>query len=132
MKSCILLTECVDLNTSDLGMGCPNCISGERECDEPESSLRCWVPGRCNGNIIGVEVTFDLFQCLPACENLPACNYFTFDAAGQICELFPSCEDDMLECPTCVSGERECQIPESLKVNRLEFRFIESLHNTAN
>ena len=88
MKSCILLTECVDLNTSDLGMGCPNCISGERECDEPESSLRCWVPGRCNGRFVGLEPSeFDLFNCLPACQDNPACNYFTFDASKKVLHL---------------------------------------------
>ena len=108
MKSCILLTECVDLNTSDLGMGCPNCISGERKCDEPESSLRCWVPGRCNGRFVGLEPSgFDLFNCLPACQDNPACNYFTFDASSQICELYSSCDDEMIECPSCISGERQ-------------------------
>ena len=49
MKSCMLLSECNTLDTSNFGMGCSKCISGEKQCDEDESGRKCWIPGRCHG-----------------------------------------------------------------------------------
>ena len=46
MKSCMLLSECNTLDTSNYGMGCSKCISGEKQCDESDSVEKCWIPGK--------------------------------------------------------------------------------------
>ena len=45
MKSCMLLSECHTLDTSNYGMGCSKCISGEKQCDDSDSGSKCWIPG---------------------------------------------------------------------------------------
>ena len=45
MKSCMLLSECHTLDTSNYGMGCSKCISGEKQCDDSHSGSKCWIPG---------------------------------------------------------------------------------------
>ena len=87
MKSCMLLSECNTLDTSNYGMGCRKCISGEKECDESETGSKCWIPGRCHGVMIGLEKTCSQKDCLGACLHNSQCNYFTYDAKTQFCEL---------------------------------------------
>ena len=96
---CTKISSCED----DM-LECPTCVSGERECHIPES-LKCWVPGKCNGEMIGFEKTCSQKDCLGACQHNSACNYFNYDAKTQLCKLLFSCDDDMIECHTCVSGE---------------------------
>ena len=109
MKSCILLSECNTLDTSNYGMGCSRCISGEKDC-EAENNGKCWIPGRCKGVMIGLEKTCSQKDCLGACQANANCNFFTYDARTQFCEMLSSCTSVDNSCLTCVVGEDQCSI----------------------
>ena len=110
MKSCMLLSECNTLDTSNYGMGCSKCISGQKECDDSETGSKCWVPGRCHGVMIGLEKTCSQKDCLGACQHNSQCNYFTYDAKTQFCEMMSECKFIDDSCKTCVSGEDQCTV----------------------
>lgn len=111
MKSCILLSECNTLDTSKYGMGCSRCISGQKECDESNGSGgKCWIPGRCKGVMIGLEKTCSQKDCLGACQANGNCNFFTYDARTQFCEMLSGCSTVDNSCLTCVSGEDQCSV----------------------
>ena len=68
------------------------------------------ISGRCHGMMVGIERTCSQKDCLGACQHSSQCNYFTYDAKTQFCEMLADCKFIDDTCKTCVSGEDQCSV----------------------
>ena len=79
-----------------------------------QQQQRCFVQGECNGSfeVPGKDVD-DRYQCRKACQASPYCNWFTFYAKTNFCQLHRNClKLDNSACSDCVSGVKDCSEPE--------------------
>jgi hypothetical protein len=60
--------------------------------------------------MVGIERTCSQKDCLGACQHSSQCNYFTYDAKTQFCEMLSDCKFIDDTCKTCVSGEDQCSV----------------------
>ena len=57
--------------------------------------------------------TEDEFECLENCKAIEECKWFTFYKSLGMCESLQNCVSiDIDNCPDCISGQKECSIPE--------------------
>ena len=76
----------------------------------PMYSKTSIISGRCHGMMVGIERTCSQKDCLGACQHSSQCNYFTYDAKTQFCEMLSDCKFIDDTCKTCVSGEDQCSV----------------------
>ena len=84
------------------------------KAEHKSEDYQCFVAGECTfGQQVDVLESADELQCLTICQATANCTWFTFFPNSESCELFSSCGtvDDTL-CPECISGQKECSIPE--------------------
>ena len=95
---CLTLTNCTSLDD------CATCVSGEVSCE----AYTCFVPGGCQGSILGHQDLPDQTECLNACKAMSGCDWFTYFIDTAVCALYSTCQVTEAICERCVSGEREC------------------------
>ena len=74
----------------------------------------CFSNGECKESFpISGSVTDNKYECRKKCQSMPSCTWFTFFMAASYCQLYKNCVRlDEVSCKDCLSGERECSVPE--------------------
>ena len=73
----------------------------------------CGQPGQCIDVIIGIEDVSKENTCIKLCHDTEDCQYWTFHDVDGICSLFANCSKiDSTTCPSCIHGEKYCQLGE--------------------
>ena len=98
--ACNAFSDCPSLETD----ACPNCVSGEDECE----AYTCFVPGECLGFFLDHIDLTSADECLQECKGNNFCEWFTFFEESNICYLYSTCNEIDQECQNCVTGEDEC------------------------
>ena len=76
--------------------------------------LQCFVHGECtNGTLLTPQSSSNEYECLDTCKSKTNCTWFTFYPASKACFLFET-SGSLVEalCPLCLSGQKECTVPE--------------------
>ena len=69
----------------------------------------CFVPGECQGPLVGTAFEANAVACRAACEAAAGpgqgCDWFTFHPSDGLCALYDRCPTiDIASCPSCVTG----------------------------
>jgi len=77
---------------------------------------QCFVSGEyINSQFIDITISQNENQCLSVCKENSNCSCFTYLPSSASCIIFYTCgEIDATNCSECISGERECTVPEPI------------------